>query len=376
MHMTSTHRIIDANANRAREALRVMEDVARFALDDQSLCRSLKELRHDLRAALDALPGGAGLSIASRDTEGDVGTGVSTPSEHSRAGLREVALAASHRLTESLRSIEECTKTLPTGAIHPASTFESLRYLAYDLEKRLISALGAGRENFTGWRLCVLLTESLCVHHDWRTVARLSLEAGADCVQLREKNLSDRELLSRAKELVELAEPYAASVVINNRPDIALLAGATGVHVGQDDLPIAEIRALAGDDLLVGASTSTIEEAHAAAAAGADSCGVGPMFPTSTKHKDSISGPTYLLEYLTCDAPLPPPLAIGGITPDNLGKLVTAAGGKHFGVAVSSCVCSAREPDTVVKAILAAFTHPLQETPCPSRSSEPTSTTA
>ncbi len=374
--MTSTHRIIDANANRAREALRVMEDVARFALDDAALCRSLKELRHDLRGALDALPGGAGLLIASRDTEGDVGTGVSTPSEQDRAGLREVALAASHRLTESLRSIEECAKTLLTSEQPTTTTFESLRYRAYDLEKRLILALGAGRAAFTGWRLCVLLTESLCVHHDWRTVARLSLEAGADCVQLREKDLAGRELLSRAKELVALAEPYSASVIINDRPDIALLSGAAGVHIGQDDLPISEIRALAGDELLIGVSTSTIEEARAAAAAGADSCGVGPMFPTTTKHKDSISGPAYLREYLSCDPPLPPALAIGGITPDNLSELIAAAGEKRFGVAVSSCVCSAREPGTVVKAILAAFTHPLQETPCPSRSSEPTSTTA
>lgn len=374
--MAATHRIIDASANRAREALRCMEDVARFALDDEALCGELKRLRHDLRAGLDSLPGGLGKLLASRDAPGDVGAAISTGAENTRTGLRSVALAASRRLTESLRSIEECTKAIATNEQHTACAFESLRHRAYDIEKRLLLALGSGREGFAGWRLCVIVTESLCVHHDWLATARLALEAGADCVQLREKSLPNGELLSRAKELVGQARSHNASVVVNDRPDIALLAGADGVHVGQGDLSVADIRALAGDDLLVGVSTSTIDQARAAALAGADICGVGAMFPTQTKQKGSISGPAFLREYLRRDPPLPPALAIGGVTPDTIAELVDAAGGRPFGAAVCSAVCGAKNPAAATAAILAALTRTQQEPPCQSSSAKPTSTTA
>src|SRR6186997_2029720 len=108
--MSSHARIIDANANRAREALRVMEDAARFALNDSKLTEQLKSLRHDLRAALDLLP--PGILEANRDTPGDVGTTISTSAEMDRHTLLEVVVAAGKRLSESLRSIEEVSKTI------------------------------------------------------------------------------------------------------------------------------------------------------------------------------------------------------------------------------------------------------------------------
>src|SRR4029434_8989606 len=108
--MSSHARIIDAHANRAREALRVMEDAARFALGDAKLTEQLKSLRHDLRAALDLLP--PGILEANRDTPGDVGTTLSTSAEMNRQTLLEVVVAAGKRLSESLRSIEEVGKTI------------------------------------------------------------------------------------------------------------------------------------------------------------------------------------------------------------------------------------------------------------------------
>jgi thiamine-phosphate pyrophosphorylase len=344
-------RIIDANANRAREALRVMEDVARFGLDDAALCERLKHLRHALRTALDQPPLDPLLLLASRDVAGDEGRDVKTAAERTRAGLRDLAAAAAARLTEALRSIEEAAKAV--GA--DASPIESLRYRAYEAGQVLLMALPSGL--CPQWRLCVLLTESLC-RGPWEDVAAAAIRGGADCLQLREKTLEDSELLARARALVAIARDSdpPVSVVVNDRPDIALLTGADGVHLGQADLPVAEVRALAGSGLLVGVSTSHPAEARAAVRSGADYCGVGPMFATTTKHKPSLSGPDYLRAYLgepvltAC-----PHLAIGGITPANVALLRNAG---CRGVAVSSAVCSAENPEAACRALLAGLGEP------------------
>jgi thiamine-phosphate pyrophosphorylase len=338
-------RILDAAGNRAREGLRVMEDAARFALDDAGLVEALKSIRHGLAGAMARLRPDA--ALAARDTPGDVGTGVRTESEYRRPDLRSVVAAAAGRTTEALRSIEEYGKTIDPVA---AAEVEALRYRVYEAERRLVPAMGSGGRR--QWRVCVVLTESLCERHPWLDVARLAMEAGADCVQLREKRLDGGELLDRARRLVGLATEHGADVVVNDRPDVALAAGAAGVHLGQTDLPVRDARAIVGPALLVGVSTSSLEQASAALRAGADVCGVGPMFPTTTKRKDRIAGPAYLRSYLAREPALPPHLAIGGITPENIGELVEAG---VRGVAVSGAVCGAPDPGGVVRRLLGAM---------------------
>jgi thiamine-phosphate pyrophosphorylase len=335
-------RIIDANANRAREGLRVMEDAARFALDDRSLSEQLKGLRHDLQSALRSCPGYPLGLLAARDVEGDVGTTTSTSQERSRADLRDVALAAAGRTSEALRSIEESFKVLGEGG----ADFESLRYRLYTLEQGLALALSARAA--PQWRLCILITESLC-RLPWERIAEAALAGGADCLQLREKTLEDRELLARARRLRRLAPPGGpVSVIINDRPDIALLAGADGVHLGQHDLSIEDVRRLAGDRLIIGGSSGDLDEARRVA--GADYLGVGPMFATTTKDKPVRGGVAYLREFLASEQfGRLPHLAIGGITPDNVGQL-WAAGCR--GVAVSAAVCSAPDPASVCRRLL------------------------
>ncbi len=351
--MHDAPRIIDANANRAREALRVMEDVARFALDDAELCERLKTMRHELRSALG--PVDRGRLLANRDIDADVGTTISTPSEGSRRGLRDVACAAAARLTESLRVIEECLKIgTEMGADRPAAMIERLRYEAYSVERPLILALGSGRAR--QWRLCVLLTESLCVHQKWEAVAEASIAGGADCIQLREKTAEAGDLLARARRLVAMARSAGAGgpdVVVNDRPDIALLAGADGVHLGQSDLSVIEARRIVGFDLLIGVSTADLDQAGRAVRDGADYCGVGPMFQTGTKPAVRVRGPEYLTDYLA-DHRLRdcPHLAIGGIDPGNAGCLAERG---CRGVAVSSCVCGSRDPSQVCRDLLRAL---------------------
>lgn len=345
MEQTSA-RIIDANANRAREAIRVMEDIARFGLDHRALCAGLKQLRHDLAEALDALPGARSM-VLHRDTPGDVGTALTTPREGSREDVRSVAVAAGKRLTEALRSIEEAAKTVTGGG---GIAFEALRYRAYALEQVLLAALMGRAVAVAG--VCVLVTESLCEHHPWEHVARAAVAAGATMLQLREKDLPDRELLARARKLVEIGREGRARVVVNDRPDIAACARADGVHLGQDDLPVTEARKIVGAEMMVGVSTACIEDAERALRDGADYCGVGPMFPTTTKHKPVISGPDYLRAYLAHDPALPPGIAIGGINAENVGILADAGA---RAVAVSSAVCSARDPGAVCAQIVGAL---------------------
>ncbi|MFI4854870.1 MAG: thiamine phosphate synthase [Phycisphaerales bacterium JB065] len=203
------------------------------------------------------------------------------------------------------------------------------------------------------WSLCVLITESLCAR-PWEEVARAVLEAGADCIQLREKELPGRDLLTRARQLRGLTNQHGASLVINDRPDIAALVEADGVHLGQTDLPIAEARRIVGDGVCIGASATTLAQATEALRAGADSLGLGPMFATTTKPNPggrtdgSLAGPALLREVLA-KHPDTPHLAIGGITAANIAEL-RDAGAK--GIAVSGAVCSAKDPGAITEQLL------------------------
>ncbi|MHC5003941.1 MAG: thiamine phosphate synthase [Planctomycetota bacterium] len=333
----SLPRLMDANANRAREALRVMEDAARFLLDDEPLTARLKGLRHELRAVLDRFP--PGWMEASRDTPADVGTGVATPAERERAGIADVVVAAGKRLGEALRTLEEAAKTVDPDA---AAGLEALRYRAYDVEAGLQRRLGSGRAR--QWRVCLLLTESLC-RRPWPEVLAAALAAGVDCIQVREKAMAGGALAARVGAVIEAARPAGAAVIVNDRPDVALAAGADGVHLGQDDLSVADVRRLAGRSLLVGVSTHDPAEAAAAVAAGADYCGVGAMFATRLKPARAPSGAAYLRHFLDAH-PGVPHLAIGGITADNAASLVEAGA---RGLAVSSAVCGADDPAAVVR---------------------------
>lgn len=343
--MPSVLRILDANANRAREALRVMEDTARFVLDDAALAGDLKRLRHELARALEPVEGLA----ANRDTPGDVGTTIKTDRELTRGGVADVAAAAGKRLGEALRTIEEFAKTLPQADSALARAAESLRYRGYGLDQRLQAALGTGRAR--QWRLCVLLTESLCTRHPWTDVLEACLDGGVDCIQVREKAMDGGPLLERCRQVVARCRQRGVAVIVNDRPDIALLSGADGVHVGQTDLPVAEVRRLVGRQLLVGVSTAGLDQASAAVDQGADYCGLGPMFATTTKHKPDLVGPDYVRRFVAA-FPDVPHLAISGIHAGNVDRLV-AAGAR--GIAVCSAVCSAPDPASAVRELSIAL---------------------
>ena len=148
------------------------------------------------------------------------------------------------------------------------------------------------------------------------------LRGGADAVQLRQKALARGELLALAERLAALCHEAGALLVVNDHLDIALLAGADGVHVGPDDLGVASARQVAGSGLLIGASASTPAAAREAAAAGADYLGSGPAFATPIKTEKQVIGPAGVAAIR--DAVSIPVFAIGGIGQEQLPELRAA----------------------------------------------------
>lgn len=336
----SVPRIIDSSCNRLAEALRVMEDLARFTAEDVRLAAELKDMRHSARGWSARWP--QGWAVSSRDVPGDVGTTLEAEDESRRSGLWDVAAAAGNRAAEAMRTIEEIAKTFD---VELAREVEALRYRCYDLDASLRHLLASRRAR--QWTMCILLSEAAC-RRPWGEVASAVIEAGVDCIQLREKDLPDRELLDRTRTLVALARPLGCSVIVNDRLDIALAADADGVHLGHDDLPIKEARRAAGHQLLLGASTHGLEEAGRAIEAGADYCGVGPMFTSSTKPGLDAAGPARIAEFIEA-WPGIPHLAIGGIGPSNLPSLLEAG---CRGVACCEAVCGSEDPAAAASALL------------------------
>jgi thiamine-phosphate pyrophosphorylase len=327
-------RVLDANANRAREALRVIEDHCRFILDDALLSGELKHLRHDLTTALTNLGPEPTIGLAARETLRDVGTDIATEREEHRYSSREVLLANWKRLQEALRSLEEF------GKLHSPDlgrALQSVRYRSYTLEKALLVGSDA-RERLAHAHLYVLLTGARCARTlDW--TIQEAAAGGADVFQLREKEMDDRRLLERARQVRQWTRKAGVLFILNDRPDLARLAEADGVHLGQDDLPVKEARRILGPNALIGVSSHNLEQLRQAVLDGANYVGLGPTFPSGTKEFETLAG----LEFVRQASGMTsvPAFVIGGINAENLDS-VLASGGRR--VAVSQAVCMVDEP--------------------------------
>lgn len=163
-----------------------------------------------------------------------------------------------------------------------------------------------------------------------------ALKGGVTCVQLREKELDRDAFLREAEELCALCRRYGVPFLVNDNVDVAVACGADGVHVGQEDMTAGEVRRRVGEDMLLGVSVHTVEEARRAVRDGADYLGLGAVFPTSTK-TDVDQMPNETLRAI-CGAVDVPVVAIGGI---NRGNLLKLAGSGVDGVALVSAIFSA-----------------------------------
>ncbi len=181
-------------------------------------------------------------------------------------------------------------------------------------------------------------------------VLRAAIAGGVEVVQLRDKRLSDGELTDVVHTAHTICEQLGALLLVNDRPEVALAAGADGVHVGQEDMPIAQVRDLVGPDLLIGLSTHAPAEIDAAMGGFADYIGVGPVHATPTKPGRPAVG-LELVRYAAEHTRLPF-FAIGGIDVGNVGA-VLAAGARR--VAVVRAIAGARDPERAARALREAL---------------------
>jgi thiamine-phosphate pyrophosphorylase len=316
-------RAIDANANRVAEALRVVEDVLRFVMEDRLLTQQAKDLRHDIATAVLAAAQPSERFIV-RDTQHDPGTDVKAADEMARMDSQGLVDANLQRAKQSLRSLEEhfklrCQRT--------AARLEQLRYQTYTLEKLIAGSL-LGRQTMKTVSIYALI-DAAVDERDFELRVRSLIQAGIDAIQLREKRMGDRELLQRCRLMVDLASGSEVLTFVNDRPDVARLARTTGVHLGQDDLPIYEARRILHPSQLVGVSTHSWEQAESAVLSGANYLGIGPIFPSRTKHfEEFVKEPTLNRIFREISVPV---LAIGGITVQNVER-IAASGATRIAV--------------------------------------------
>jgi thiamine-phosphate pyrophosphorylase len=334
----SYRRIFDANWNRASEGIRVVEDYIRFACNHARLSSHLKQWRHDLASACqDVLT--AQERLEARNTHGDVGTQLQTESESIRTDGKALVSANLERTQQAVRCLEEYSKVLGK----PSTPLEQLRYRLYDLQTAVLARL-ENPSQVDATHLYVLVDcqqppEQLATY--WNEL----LGAGVDVLQLRDKQATDQQLLMAARLLTECCRESGAISIINDRPDIAALSDADGVHLGQDEMGIADARQIVGCGRIIGISTHSPRQYAAAVSSGADYVGCGPTFASNTKSFDTFPGLAFLQDIAdrakaSSDNPVPA-FAIGGIHRDNLDQVLQTGIRR---IAVSQAVHAAAKP--------------------------------
>lgn len=337
----TVYRIIDANFNRAREAIRVIEEFCRFAVNSAPLTERAKQLRHELSSAIGQLD--TSRLISSRDTFGDVGVGVTVSKQHVRVNLNDCITAGCKRLTEALRALAEMVQMQDRSV---AETIEKLRYTAYTLEKDIV-LFSEPLERFKRVRLYVIITSNLPA--EIISLAHKCVAGGADCIQLRAKAIEDDRLLAIAIEFVQICKDAGVLSIINDRVDIAVIACADGVHLGQNDLPIQYARRFQLAPMIIGKSTHSLKQLRAVCEQLPTYIGLGPVFATETKPTAPPVGLDYVRQAteILADTGIGN-VAIGGINLDNIEQVLCAGA---TSIAVCSAVTKADDPTVACRAL-------------------------
>jgi len=300
--------IIDANLDRAREGLRVLEDWARFALGRKDLVKNFKNFRQTL--------GKHHLKIykESRNFTNDECTGLSHPEQFNRNNVSSIICSNAARVQEALRVIEEFSRDHNQNLCKISS---EIRYEIYNLEITLLEA----QSNYS---LRKILNENqlyfitLDTENLFEKIKNI-LEGGVKIIQLRFKQGKDSDNLKFALKVKELCNHFDALFLINDRVDIALACKADGVHLGQDDMDIKSARNILGFSKIIGISANNELDIQKAINDGCDYLGIGPVFATNTK-KGKVPLGIDTLKSLTKDISIPW-FAIGGIKQENISLL-------------------------------------------------------
>jgi thiamine-phosphate pyrophosphorylase len=339
-------RILDVNFNRAAEGLRTLEDIARVVREDIAAAGWSKSLRHAVGQLASKLPRAE--RLAARSVESDSGTTHTHTAESTRASWNDLLAAASERVTQSLRVIEEAAKGEFAWL---AAEAKQLRYQAYDQLAAIETRLTQSSRDFPAHALYLLLDCKLPLDQFSSTLVELA-SAGVGWFQIRDKQADAAVQLRYARAAV--AAVGAEHVIVNDRVDIALASGASGVHVGQEDLPLSEVQRISRGRLWIGVSTHNIQQALQAVKEGADYIGCGPTFSSSTKQFEHFAGLAFLREIVQ-QSPIPA-YAIGGIDHTNLPSV--RAVGIHR-IAVSGAILNHPNPPVAAASLSAALGNPL-----------------
>ncbi len=310
--MKDFYAAIDANLNRSMEGLRVCEDICRFALHDEKLSTRAKEIRHRI-ALLSAQWGKLDL-LSARDVDSDPIKYVDIASGHQQESLERVFVRNLHRSLEALRSLEESSKL--DGKDYAA--FQALRFSLYAFEKEVIAALSGKRISGVFHNALYAILDPAFAGENLVEAAGALIEGGARIVQLRMKDAPGKIVLEHARAIASLCKKNSVTFIINDRPDIAAIVDADGVHVGQDDMSVFEARKILGIGKIVGKSTHSIDEALAAQEENPDYIAIGPVFDTSSKYGNLLAGIGLEKVKQVAQRVSKPLVAIGGITLENV----------------------------------------------------------
>ncbi|GAB6274414.1 MAG: hypothetical protein STSR0004_12770 [Peptococcaceae bacterium] len=338
------YRLLDANFNRAREGLRVVEETARFILNNSGLTNRLKNLRHELSRLQEEMPGGYKDQLKSRQAYTDVGADFPSEAKDTRRDYLHLVIANFKRIQEALRVIEEYIKLLG-----PAVKIKQMRFAVYSLEQEVVNylekflvnlnigqemAVGKGLGNSNTVNLLSVkrnIDYSLCVIVDHRfangksplEIAQSAISGGASIIQLREKKFTVRQLIKVGKEIARLAHEAGVTFIVNDRADVALAVGADGVHLGQEDLKIDVARQILGPEKIIGVSTHNMKQALEAQLQGADYIGIGPLFENHSKDNGSKPVGLELVKQIAEEVRIPK-IAIGGINARHVQEVINA----------------------------------------------------
>ncbi len=279
------NRIIDANLNRATEALRVLEEICRFKFNDLILTTELKNIRHDICLFFDDK---YDVLLKSRNTLCDVGTEVDNPTKSSRHNIDFASVFRSNfkRLEQALRVLNEY------GGLS-----DTFRYKIYTIEKNMNERLQMDIKKYLlkDKRLYLVTnSDGFDTDAEFLDKVALAIKSGVDIVQLREKTKPASKIIQYGRVIRQLTSEYGALFIVNDRVDLAQILNADGVHLGQDDIDIHSAREILGEEKIIGISTHKPQDAIEAIKHGADYIGVGPIYKTPTKPLREPAGLEYL----------------------------------------------------------------------------------
>ncbi len=344
-------RILDANFNRAREGLRVCEDILRFFFEENVLTQRMKNLRHEIFEIIESCCGGKRL-INYRDINSDTTKYANPDSEFSRDNIIDVFRSNLQRVQESLRVLEEVTKL---NDISSSKNLKQIRFEVYGIEKGFYKIIDesffSSNFNFGKFRLYPVLDLDFYNNNIENAVFDI-ISTGVKVLQLRGKKISDKDFFLIAKRLKEITSKEKVVLIINDRVDLSMAVDADGVHLGQKDLPASIVRKLIGKNKIIGISTHSLEQLKEANKLNVNYISVGPLFKTLTKSNLEPLG----LDILDKIGPEinKPLIGIGGINSDNIERLY----GKNLaGVSAISAIFSSGDIKFATKKLMDKVKH-------------------